>query len=83
MHVLRRPHFPHAATITAAGAALAVVLTLLFAGALGDFGSSPSSGSPAATPASVRAASTEPGWNVRPFTSLLRSPVPVPWSAGS
>ena len=81
MHVLHRPHLTHAAAITAACAALAVVLTLLLAGTLNDFGSTV--GSPAAAPASVRATSTEPGWNVSPFTSLLRSPVPVPWSAGS
>lgn len=83
MHVLHRPHFAHAATITAACAALAVVLTLLFAGTLSDYGSSSPSGSPAATPATVRATSTEPGWRLSPFTSLLRSRVPVPWSAGS
>jgi hypothetical protein len=81
VHVLHRPHFPHAAAITAACAVLAVVLTLLLAGTPNDFGSSSASGSPAATPASVRATSTEPGWQLSPFTSLLRSPVPVPWSA--
>ena len=37
MHVLHRPHLPHAAAITAACAALAVVLTLLLAGTLNDF----------------------------------------------
>lgn len=82
MHVLHRPHLAHAAAITAACAALAVVLTLLFAGALNDFGSM-ASGSSVAAPAGVRSASTEPGWNVSPFTSLLRSPIPVPWSAAS
>ncbi len=82
MHVLDRPHLPHAAAITAACAALAVVLTLVFAGTLNDFGSTVS-GSPPAAPAGVRSTSTEPGWNVSPFTSLLRSPVLVPWSAGS
>jgi hypothetical protein len=83
VHVLHRPHLPHAAAITAACAALALVLTLLLAGTLNDFGSISASGSPAATPVSVRSTSTEPGWNVSPFTRLLRSPVPVPWSAGS
>ena len=83
MHVVHRPHLPHAAAITAACAALAVVLTLLFAGTLNDLGSISASVSPAAAPASVRSTSTEPGWNVSPFTSLLRSPVPVAWSAGS
>jgi hypothetical protein len=83
VHVLHRPHLNHAAAITAACAALAVVLTLLLAGTLSDFGSSSASGSPAAAPTSVRWTSTEPEWNVNPFTSLLRSPVPVAWSAGS
>jgi hypothetical protein len=84
VHVLHRPHLPHAAAITAACAALALVLTLLLAGTPNDFGSVSASGSPAATPASVRATSTEPGWQLSPFTSLLRSPVPLPWAtAGS
>ena len=82
MHVLHRPH-PHAAAITVACALLAIVLTLLFAGTLSDFGASSPSGSPTATPTRVRSTSTEPGWQLSPFTSLLRSPVPVPWSAGS
>lgn len=82
MHVLHRPHFPHAAAVTAACAALAVVLTLLLAGTLNDFASTVS-GSPAAAPAGVRSTSTEPGWRLSPFTSLLRAPLPVPWSSGS
>jgi hypothetical protein len=83
VHVLHRPHLPHAMAIGAACAALAVVLTLLVAGTLNDFGSTSPSGSLAAAPASVRSTSTEPGWNLSPFTSLLRPPIPIPWSAGS
>ena len=83
MHVLRRPHLPHAAAITVADVALAVVLTLLFAGTLNDFGSISPSRSPAPARAGGRSTSTEPGWNLTPFTSLLRSPVRVPWAAGS
>ncbi len=83
MHVLHRPHLPHTAAITAACALLAVVLALLLAGTLKDFGSITASGSPAAAPVSVRPTSTEPAWNPGPFTSLLRSPVLVPWPAGS
>lgn len=79
MHVLHRSHLPHAAAITAVCAALAVILTLLLAGTLNDFGSSSTSGSPAATPVNVRSTSTQPGWSHSPFTSLLRSPVPVRW----
>ena len=83
MHVLHRPHFPHAVAITAACAALAVVLTLLLAGTLNDVWSSSASGFPAAAPASAKVTSTEPGWRMSPFTGLLRSPVPMPWAAGS
>ena len=82
MHELHRPPLIDAAAITAVCSALAVVLRLLLAGTFNDFGSTVS-GSPAAAPAGVRSASTESGWNVSPFTSLLCSPVPVTWSAGS
>ena len=83
MHVLHRPHLAHAAAITAVCAALAVVLTLLLAGTLNDFRSISASGSPTAAYASVRSTPTKSGWSMSPFTSLLRSPVLVPWSAGS
>ena len=79
MHVLHRPDLPHAAAITAAGEAVAVVLILRLAGTLNDFGSISASGSPAG----VRSTSTERGWSLTPFTRLLRSPVRVPWAAGS
>ena len=46
MHVLHRPHLPHAATIAAACAALAIVLTLLLAGTLNDLTSTSAGGSP-------------------------------------
>jgi hypothetical protein len=83
VHVLHRPHLPHAAAITAVCAALALALTLLLASTLDDLRSSSPSGSLAATPVSVHSTLTEPGWNPSPFASLLRSPVPVSWSAGS
>ena len=83
MHVLHRPHLLHTAAIAAACAALAIVLTLLLAGTLNDLTSSTASGSPTATPSRVQTTSNGGGWNLRPFTSLLRSPVRVPWTAGS
>jgi hypothetical protein len=83
VHVLHRPHLPHAAAITAAYAAVALALTLLLAATLNDFRSIPASGSPAAASVSARSTSTEPGWIRSPFTRLLRSPVRVPWAAGS
>jgi hypothetical protein len=83
VHVLRRPHLPHVAAITAACAALALALTLLLAASLNDFGSISASRAPAATPLGVRAMSTGPGWSRSPFTGLLRSPVRIPWAAGS
>ena len=82
MHVLHRPDLPHAATIAAACAALAIVLTLLLAGTLNDLTSTSAGGSPTATPTPVRSTSTGAGWNLSPFTSLSRSPVRVPWTAG-
>jgi hypothetical protein len=83
VHVLHRPHLPHAATIAAACAALAIAFTLLLAGTLNDLTSTPVSGSPTATPTAVQSTSTGAGWNLSPFTNLLRSPVRFPWTAGS
>ena len=89
MHVLRRPDLRHAVAVGAPCAVLAVVLTLLVAGTLNEFGSSSPSRSPAPAPASVYSTSTEPGWNWSPlrsrnmFRSLMRSPGPVLWSSGS
>lgn len=82
MHVLHRPRPLHPAAITATCAALALALTLL-AGTLTDLGFVAASGAPAPTAVSVNSRATEPGWNVSPFTSLLRSPIPVPWAAGA
>lgn len=82
MHALRRPHLPHAATIAAACAALAIVLTLLLADTLNDLTSTSAGGSPTATPPPVQSTSTSAGWSLSPFTSLVRSPVRVPWTAG-
>ena len=82
MHVLHRPHLPHAATIAAACAALAIVLTLLLAGTLNDLMATSTSASPTATPPPVQSTTTGPGWSLSPFTSLLRSPVRGPWTAG-
>ncbi len=83
VHVLHRPRLAQAAVISAACAALAVVLTLLLASTLNNLGSTSRFASPAATPTSVRSVSAQPGWNLSPLTSLLRSRVIVPWLAGS
>ncbi len=83
MHVLHRPHLLNAAAIAAACATLAIVLTLLLVGTLNHLTSTSASGSPTATPSRVQSTSTRAGWNLSPFTSLLRSPVRVPWTAGS
>ncbi len=82
MHVLHRPHLPHAATIAAACATLAIVLALLLAGTLNDLTSTSVGGSPTAEPTPVQSTPTGAGWNLSPFTSLLRSPVRVPWTPG-
>ena len=82
MHVLHRPHLHHAATIAATCAALAIALTLLLAGTLNDLTSTSASGSPTATPTPARSTPTGAEWNLNPFTNLLRSRVPVPWTVG-
>ena len=83
MHVLHRPHLPQAVTIAAACAALAIVLSVLLAGTLNDLTSTSANGSRTPTPTPAQATSTSAGWNLSPFTSLSRSPVRVPWTAGS
>jgi hypothetical protein len=82
VHVLHRPHLPHTATIAAACAALAIALTMLLASTLNDLTSTSAGGSPTATPTAVQATTTGAGWNLNPFTNLLRSPVRAPWTAG-
>jgi hypothetical protein len=81
VHALHRPHLPHAATIAAACAALAIALTLLLA-TLNDLTSTSAGRSPITTPTPVQSTTTGQGWNLNPFTNLLRSPVRVPWAAG-
>jgi len=81
VHVLHRPHLPHAATIAAACAALAIAFTLLLAGTLNDLASTSAGGSPIASPTAGQSSWTGAGWNLNPFTSLLRSPVRAPWIA--
>jgi hypothetical protein len=83
VHVLHRPHLLHAAAITAACAALAIVLTLLLAGTLKDVTFTSAGGSSIPAPSRIQSTSTHAGWNLSPFMSLLRSPVRVPWAAGS
>jgi hypothetical protein len=83
VHVLHRFHLPHAAAIAAACAVLAIVLTLLLAETLNDLTSTSAGGSRAPTPTPVQRTSTGAGWSLNPFTSLLRSPVRVPWTADS
>lgn len=83
MHVLHRPHLPHAAAIATACAALAIALTLLLAGTLNDLTSTAAGGSTTAIPTRIQSTSIGAGWNLSPFTSLLRSPVRGQWRAGS
>jgi hypothetical protein len=58
------------------------VLTLLFAGTLKDLTSTSASGASTATRTPVQWTTTGAGWSLSPFTSLLRSPVRAPWTAG-
>lgn len=85
MPVVHRSDLPHVAAIIAACAALATALTLFLASTLNDFGSGSVPVSRAAASASVpaTAATAGSGWALSPFTSLLRTPVRIPWAAGS
>jgi hypothetical protein len=82
MHALHRSHTSRAITITVIAAVLAIVLTLALAPRLNDLTSTSASGSPPATPTAVQSTSIGAGWSLSPFTSLLRSPVRVRWTAG-
>ncbi|MGN6169119.1 MAG: hypothetical protein ACTHQQ_13260 [Solirubrobacteraceae bacterium] len=80
MHALHRPHTSRAIMVTIIAAVLAIVLALALAPRLNDLTSTSASGAPTATPTPVQSAGAR--WNLNPFTSLLRSPVRVPWTAG-
>jgi hypothetical protein len=80
MHALHRPHLPRAVVITMIAAALAIVVTLIFASAVSDLPGA-SSGSPAAS--SVRAVhhrTAANAWSRNPFTPVLTVPVVAPWT---
>jgi hypothetical protein len=82
MHTLHRLHTSRAITVTVIAAVLAIVVTLALAPGLNDLTFTSASGSPTATPSSIQSTSTGVGWSLSPFTSLLRAPVRVPWTAG-
>ena len=89
MHVLQRPHLPRAIRASIIAALLAIVITLLFATALGDL-DQPAAGSttarhPSPTALSVQSAQsltgarptiTTPAWLSGPFASPSRAPLP-------
>lgn len=83
MHVLRRPHVPHAIGVSIAAALLAIAITLFLASALGD-GTRPAGVRTLAghrSPAAISATRTVPAprWATDPFASLLSRPLPRPW----
>ena len=82
MHVLNRPHLPPAATITAAGAALAIVLTLLLAGTLNDLTSTSADGSPTPAPTPVQSTPTGCGMESEPVHEPVALPRPGPVDGG-
>lgn len=82
MHALHRLDTSRAITVTVIAAVLATVLALALAPRLNDLTSTAASGSPTAGPSPVQSTSTGVRWSLNPFTSLLRSPVRVPWTAG-
>lgn len=80
MHVLQRPHLSRAIGVSIVAALLAVVITLLFATAVGGLRASGGAGTTArpAVPAaiSVPRTVTSPAWVSGPFASPLRAALP-------
>jgi hypothetical protein len=82
MHVLQRPHLPRAIGVSVVAALLAIVITLLFATALGDLNQPGGAGTLARHPApaaiSVPRTVATPSLTSDPFTSLLSRSLPQP-----
>jgi hypothetical protein len=89
MHVLQRPHLSRAVGVSIVAALLAIVITLLFATALGGLSTSGGAGTtarPAVPPAvgvqrapsaiSMQRTVAAPAWVGDPFASSLRAPLP-------
>jgi hypothetical protein len=81
MHALDRPHLPHVVVAGIAAAVLAIVITFVLAGSLGDVSHGGSSTpTPIRTPGPARASAT---WLGNPFTTPLGPPLRQPWGAGT
>jgi hypothetical protein len=84
MHVLRRPHLPHAIGVSIAAALLAIVITLLLASTLSD-ATGPAGGASTLArhhaPATIAVQRTVPAprWPSDPLASPLSRPLPQPW----
>jgi hypothetical protein len=84
MHVLHRPHFPRAITVTLIAAGLAILLTLAITSAVSGVGSAPAPSASRPT-AALHASAALPGTSTSPFlrspfSSLLSAPIAMPWS---
>jgi hypothetical protein len=83
MHVLQRPHLPRAIGVSVAAALLAIVITLLLAGARDDVSQSGAGSTlarhraPAVT--SVQQTVAAERWASDPFAPLLSRPLPRSW----
>lgn len=87
MHVLRRSYHPKAITVTLIAAVLAIVFTLAITSAVSDVGSAPASASASSPTAALHASAGRLGVSTSPFmrspfSSLLSTPAPTPWSQG-
>jgi hypothetical protein len=81
MHALDRPHLPHGVVAGIAATVLAIVITFVLAGSLGDISQvGRSTPTPIRTAAPARASAT---WLGNPFTTPLGPPVRQPWGAGA
>ncbi len=80
MHVLDRPHLPHGVVVGIAAAVLAIVITFVLAGSLGDVSHVGSSTpTPTSTAAPAKASAT---WLGNPFTTPLGPPLRQSWGVG-
>jgi hypothetical protein len=79
VHVLRRPHLPHALEVTLVAGLLAILITLLVTGAIGV--TDRSAGGPSRTSHAVPAAGldTAAGWLANPLAPLSSRRGPSAW----
>ncbi|HET9125487.1 MAG TPA: hypothetical protein VFN65_11435 [Solirubrobacteraceae bacterium] len=82
VHVLRRPHLPHLVEVTLVAGLLAILITLLVAGAVGPGVQSASRLLPVSHRAPAASLHTSK-WLANPLAPLSSRPSPSPWVSSS